>query len=99
MRLNQEQRTAIEVVFKKVFSHGELVLFGSRVDDAKKGGDIDLFIDPEENAPDLFERKITFLVELKNLIGEQKIDLVMAPFAPSNLQNEIKKTGIKLCKI
>jgi len=99
MRLSQAQVQAIEQVFQMVFSHGEVILFGSRVDDQKKGGDIDLFIQPAEPMSDLFARKVQFLLALKNEIGEQKIDLVLAPFAPEYLKREIKKTGMLLCRI
>lgn len=99
MRLNQTQIHAIEQVFQMVFSHGEVILFGSRVDDQRKGGDIDLFIQPAEPMSDLFVRKIRFLRALKSKIGEQKIDLVLEPFAPEELKREIKKTGILLCRM
>ena len=99
MRLNQRQIQAIEQVFKMVFSHGEVVLFGSRVDDQRKGGDIDLFVQPSEPTLNLFECKVRFLSMLKNSIGEQKVDLVLAPFASENLKQEIQKTGVLLCRM
>jgi len=99
MRLNQSQHQAIERVFEIVFLHGEVILFGSRVDDQKKGGDIDLFIQPSEPMSDLFVRKIQFLSALKKAIGEQKIDLVLSPFASEDLKREIQKTGVLLCRM
>lgn len=99
MRLSQAYIHAIEQVFQAVFLHGEVILFGSRVDDQKKGGDIDLFIQPANPMSDLFACKIRFLRSLKNKIGEQKIDIVLAPFAPEELKGEIKRTGILLCRI
>ncbi|MDQ7056988.1 MAG: nucleotidyltransferase domain-containing protein [Ghiorsea sp.] len=90
---------AIEQVFQMVFSHGEVILFGSRADDQKKGGDIDLFIQPAEVMPNLFARKIQFLRALKNKIGEQKIDLVLAPYAPEALQREIKNRDTAMSNI
>ena len=99
MRLNQEQLHAIKTSFKDVFGRGELTLFGSRVDDLKKGGDIDLFINPAEDKDDLFKLKLKFLVGLKSKIGEQKIDLVIAPFASEELKYEVQDTGVLLCKI
>ena len=36
MRLSEQQVQSITLIFQKVFSKGELVLFGSRVDDKKK---------------------------------------------------------------
>jgi uncharacterized protein len=56
---------------------GELRLYGSRVDDKKKGGDIDLLlILPDASACDAVKwQKADILVAIKGIIGEQKIDL------------------------
>ncbi len=91
MRLTIEQQEAIKTVFKQVFTQGKVILFGSRVDDTKRGGDIDLFIDTQQNTQDLFTLKIEFLVKLKNKIGSQKIDLVLVPFVSLDFKKEIKK--------
>jgi len=45
---------------------------------------------------DLFAKKVAFLVELKSQIGDQKVDLVLAPFASSDLKREIENTGVTL---
>lgn len=47
MRLKTSEVNIIQNCFIKVFQHGALYLFGSRVDDNKKGGDIDLYIIPK----------------------------------------------------
>ena len=53
-------------------------LFGSRVDDSKKGGDIDLFIQTTLNDPaDLARAHIRFLAKLYIELGEQKIDVFL----------------------
>ncbi len=77
MRLTQKERAAIKETFYKVFQKGEIYLFGSRVDDTAKGGDIDLFIRGCKKE-EIKEKKIKFLVELKKQIGDQKIDVVIA---------------------
>lgn len=46
MRLKESELNNIRDVFMKVFGEDELYLFGSRVDDGRKGGDIDLYIVP-----------------------------------------------------
>ena len=57
----------------------ELRLFGSRVDDAGRGGDIDLLL---ILAPDIkshfIANKHYVLVDIKTEIGEQRIDLKIA---------------------
>jgi predicted nucleotidyltransferase len=85
-------------VFQKVFSEGEIVLFGSRIDDNQKGGDIDLFIKPSVVSDSLFEQKLRFLTALKKEIGDQKIDLVLEPYAPDALKQEVYRTGVILCR-
>jgi predicted nucleotidyltransferase len=39
-----EQQQAIKKYFLKFFEKGQVYLFGSRADDSKKGGDIDLYM-------------------------------------------------------
>ena len=77
MRLSQFEIGAIISIAKKYFgTEVQVFLFGSRVDDDKKGGDIDLFIKNDAKELLSLETKIQFLVELKIQIGEQKIDVV-----------------------
>lgn len=78
MRITENEISAIKSLAKKVFGKETLVfLFGSRIDDDKKGGDIDLFITNKEKSKLTISSKIEFLTELKILIGEQKIDVVL----------------------
>ncbi|MDK9693226.1 MAG: nucleotidyltransferase domain-containing protein [Sulfurimonas sp.] len=76
MRLNANEVRAITRTFKEVFGDGRVYLFGSRVDDSKKGGDIDLYLCPNEKFANLQKKKIEFLLKLEELLGEQKIDVV-----------------------
>jgi len=79
MRLTDAQVKAIQDNFFVSFMEGDKIwLFGSRVDDSKKGGDIDLYI--ETNYSDLFivtKKEIEFIANLKKIIGDQKIDIVI----------------------
>ena len=77
MRLSQFEIEAIHLIATKHFgSDVQVFLFGSRVDDDIKGGDIDLFISTNEMDLLTLETKIQFLAELKTQIGDQKIDVV-----------------------
>ena len=77
MRLTEHQKTSIIENAKLVFgSSAKIYLFGSRVDDSKRGGDIDLFIECQENY-NSYDNKISFLARLYLSIGEQKIDVVV----------------------
>jgi predicted nucleotidyltransferase len=79
MRLNTDQIQAIRYAATTTFGDDTAVwLFGSRVDDAKKGGDIDLLVRPAPIAADQsFAKKIRMLTLLERLLGERKIDLVI----------------------
>ncbi len=77
MRLTEYEIKAIKETAVKFFdASSNTYIFGSRVDDAKKGGDIDIFIETDKNK-DIFENKIKFLVELEKKIGERKIDVII----------------------
>ncbi|MEI8236753.1 MAG: nucleotidyltransferase domain-containing protein [Methylococcaceae bacterium] len=96
MRLTNSQLTIIKQTVSHIFGVGALVyLFGSRVDDAKKGGDIDLYIVPEikDNLP---EKKIQFLTALVMNLGDQKIDVIIAKNDGSLIEKEALKKGIEL---
>jgi len=94
MCLNDYEIEAIKESFLSIFTQGSIYLFGSRVDDSQKGGDIDLYIDTQvENK---VSKKIDFLVALKNRIGEQKIDLVLSYNKNRAIKQEALCNGIKL---
>ena len=95
MRLTKQEVQAIHGSFKEVFKEGTIYLFGSRVDDGKKGGDIDLYIECETKE-NLSRKKIDFLVSLKRKIGEQKIDVVISRDKTRLIEQEAISTGIVL---
>ncbi len=97
MRLNTEEIAAIETSFAETFGKGEVFLFGSRTDDRRRGGDIDLYVVPETRT-DLTQKKIDFLVGLKRRIGEQKIDVVIDRGKARPIDAIARKTGVLLCR-
>jgi len=95
MRLNDKYIQIIKNSFQQVFGEGEIYLFGSRVDDSKKGGDIDLYLIVKDKS-DLFRKKLQFLAKIKKALGEQKIDVVFNIDKDRLIEQEAKKWGIKL---
>ena len=73
----QYEISSILKAFYETFKDGKNFLFGSRVDDTQRGGDIDLYI-VSHNLENTLEKKIKFLVLLKQLIGYQKIDVIIS---------------------
>jgi len=95
MRLNKNEVQAIAVSFHEVFLQGRVSLFGSRNDDAKKGGDIDLFLEVPDKT-DLFNKKIRFLAQLKRTIGDRKIDVVFDSDPARLIEQEARRWAIPL---
>ena len=74
MRLKKEVAEFITGYVKENFPGAKAFLFGSRADDKKRGGDIDVLIlsDKKLSFSELSGMRISFY----KLFGEQKIDLI-----------------------
>ena len=99
MRLTLAQIAAIRGATAEIFDEQANVwLFGSRVDDSKRGGDIDLLIHPghflaNSNLP----RKISFLGKLERVLGERKVDVIIEESDdPRPIVRVAHETGIRL---
>lgn len=99
MRLNKLQQDAIKQEVQILFGDDAIVkLFGSRVDDTLKGGDIDLFIQVNKKTDDIWRKALKLNVRLQQRIGEQKIDIITS-YQRQNLNpihREAQRTGIIL---
>ena len=97
MRLKKEEILQIKRITKAYFGDdAKVYLFGSRVNDKKRGGDIDLYIETglKEN---IVQRKIKMLGKLQEMLGEQKIDIVINNFHSDKLIYQIARNeGIAL---
>lgn len=77
MRLSPDQLERIRLAARSTLGPGATVrLFGSRLDDAVKGGDIDLHVELDAEPADLLERELKFYAALQRALGEQRIDVV-----------------------
>lgn len=82
MRLDKIERAALAKAIEGV--DAEVYLFGSRVDDKKKGGDVDLLVFSEEDPYHLSRQiSVRFFMEC-----EEKVDVVVMD--PNNLTKEQK---------
>ena len=100
MRLTSQEIAAIVEVFRENFLVSDHIwLFGSRIDDLKRGGDIDLYVEAFDSDIDtLFQSKLRFLRDLQRRIGEQKIDVVICHDKNSTrlIDTHARETGILL---
>ena len=82
MRLTATQRQRLRAIVGDVFGpDARPMLFGSRIDDIKQGGDFDVFVETQlADARELVRKKLECLARLhatREFEGE-KIDLVIA---------------------
>ena len=75
MRLKQKEIDIIKSNIFNIFGENEIYLFGSRLNNDKKGGDIDLFVISKEKT-NSFEKKIKAIAKLKRLLNKP-IDIVV----------------------
>ena len=95
MRLSEKYIKVIKKYFTQFFHTGNIYLFGSRVDNTLKGGDIDLYLEIEDHT-DLFTKKRKFLARIKRELGEQKIDVVFNKDKTRLIEQEALQWGVKL---
>lgn len=93
MRLKDFEQHAILSTVKSFDQNADVYLFGSRVDNSKKGGDIDLLV--------LSDRltsgdKRAIKIKLFELLEEQKIDLLIAADDSDPFVKLVLGTGVKL---
>lgn len=93
MRLKYSEQTAITSTVKCFDENACVYLFGSRVDDTKKGGDIDLLVMSDRLTSD---DKRAIKMKLYELLGEQKIDLIIAADDSDPFVKLALGTGVKL---
>ncbi len=101
MRLTLGQQSIIRSAVTECFGDtANIWLFGSRVDDSKRGGDIDLLIEIKQtDIATIVKSELAFLTKLKMKLGEQKIDVLLdyptRHYTPP-IFGIAKQTGIRL---
>ena len=96
MRITDRERAAIKEIVQGVDRAARVYLFGSRVDDRLRGGDIDLLVLSEHVT---LSEKLDVLSRVKGALGEQKIDLLVktaAEAARDPFVADLLKTAVPL---
>ncbi len=101
MRLSEYEKDVIIASAKDKFGEDtKVTLFGSRADNNRRGGDIDLLIRPGiQSTPEyLLKKKIEMQIEIERKLGEQKIDIILQqPGDKRSIINTATETGIDIC--
>ena len=74
MRLSPKEVSAIRAEVKRLDSKSEVHLFGSRVDDTARGGDIDLLVVSDTLG---FRDVLRLRTRILDRIGWQQLDLIL----------------------
>ena len=93
MRLASEEHSAISDTIHRADADAMIYLFGSRVFDAAKGGDIDLLV--LSKRIDLMT-KLDILAQLHQKLGERKIDIAIYPDATRPFPRMVMQEGGRL---
>lgn len=99
MRIPSRTADIIRATVKEIFGKTAVVsLFGSRVDDNARGGDIDLFIQTEAPVASRASAVARVAAVLQMRLGDQKIDVILVdPNTPPQPIHEVaRKNGIPL---
>lgn len=95
MRLEKDKIDFFKKEIIKYLPDFKLYLFGSRADDSKRGGDIDLLILSDHLLSR--ENKRNIRIAFYNQFGEQKLDLVyFKPDAPDPFKELALMEGVEL---
>lgn len=100
MRLTEQERRLIAQTVADVFGRDvDVRLFGSRLDDSQRGGDIDLFIDAVPcSAAEVVDRRVRLRAKLHDALGDRKIDVVVHRASGPELpvHRHARATGVPL---
>ena len=104
MRLSNDEQAAIAKAAGAALPPGSRVLlFGSRTDDSRRGGDIDLLVEPSEplDAVQVVALRTRLAAGLYRLMGERRIDILVAAADESDtplIVAEARQHGIELVR-
>ena len=96
MRLSNRMLNIIKQSVSKSFGNVEVYLFGSRVDDTKNGGDIDIAIDCDLPINEFKSKKIKFIAFMVSRGFDMKMDVVPYNTTDKLLFNEIRNSSVKI---
>ena len=92
MRLSKDEVEFIKNTINSILK-SEIYIFGSRLDDNKKGGDLDIYLIPEE------KEDLSYKVGLIRMILEERLLIPVDIVIAKDKNREIEKEALKGVKI
>lgn len=90
MRVSEQDRETIRRTAEALFGPGTKVrVFGSRLNDGLRGGDIDLYVETDQLLENRASSASRLAAELQIALGDQRIDVVLVD--PSTPRKSIHK--------
>jgi len=96
MRVSNYLREKLLEAIECSFGESEVILFGSRVDDSKRGGDFDIALKNSLSKEEFRDAKVAFFKQLILQDLDLPIDLVAYNYVGELLQREIDTKGVRL---
>ncbi|RYU56645.1 nucleotidyltransferase domain-containing protein [Methylolobus aquaticus] len=99
MRLTPEQIETIRRTTWEIFgAEARVRLFGSRLDDSARGGDIDLLVEPGLPIAEPERKRLELVARLQLRMGDQPIDVLIAgpQVQPGDIYDLAQRQGVLL---
>jgi len=99
MRLLPNQARTIRETAEATFGPGtRVLLFGSRIDDHLRGGDIDLLVEVDHPVSNRAAAAARLAAELQIALGDQRIDIILVDpnSNPRPIHTAARRTGVPL---
>lgn len=93
MRLSAYEIKTIKETIGQYDNAAEVYLFGSRIDDNARGGDIDLLVLSQIIS---FDERLRIKIQLRDRIGDQKVDLLIKKKPDNAFSLMAYQRGIRL---
>ncbi len=98
MRLSDDQARAIkQLAYQIAGEHAQVRVFGSRLDDSARGGDLDLMLEVPEPADNPALMAARFSAKVSRLMHGRKVDVLIA--APNLMRLPIHDMASKEGKV
>jgi len=94
MRLSEQHRQAIlRVVGETCGPQARVRLFGSRLDDALRGGDVDLLVELPDDPEDIYALQRQLYVKLLRALEERPVDVLVV--GPHTLRQPVHEAALR----